>query len=36
MQLFVQVQYSAGEEAKPLVTDATNQEDFSWSSVILP
>lgn len=30
------VQYSAGEEAKPLVTDATNQEDFSWSSVILP
>lgn len=30
------VQYSAGEEAEPLVTDATNQEDFSWSSVILP
>ncbi|XP_061949742.1 D-xylose-proton symporter-like 3, chloroplastic isoform X2 [Populus nigra] len=28
--------YSAGEEAEPLVTDATNQEDFSWSSVILP
>uniref|UniRef100_A0A6M2EVN3 Major facilitator superfamily (MFS) profile domain-containing protein n=1 Tax=Populus davidiana TaxID=266767 RepID=A0A6M2EVN3_9ROSI len=30
------VQYSAGEEAEPLVTDATIQEDFSWSSVILP
>ncbi|XP_011035266.1 PREDICTED: D-xylose-proton symporter-like 3, chloroplastic isoform X1 [Populus euphratica] len=30
------VQYSAGEEAEPLVTDTTNQEDFSWSSVILP
>ncbi|CAK7331450.1 unnamed protein product [Dovyalis caffra] len=32
------VEYSAGagEEAESFVTDATNQEDFSWSSVILP
>ncbi|KAF9665554.1 hypothetical protein SADUNF_Sadunf16G0135100 [Salix dunnii] len=30
------VQYSAEEGAEPLATDATIQEVFSWSSVILP
>ncbi|KDP42213.1 hypothetical protein JCGZ_02943 [Jatropha curcas] len=30
------VEYSAGEEAGSLVPDATQQEAFSWSSVIFP
>uniref|UniRef100_A0A6N2MM37 Major facilitator superfamily (MFS) profile domain-containing protein n=1 Tax=Salix viminalis TaxID=40686 RepID=A0A6N2MM37_SALVM len=34
--LFNKVQYSAEEGAEPLATDATIQEVFSWSSVILP
>uniref|UniRef100_A0A2P2KD65 D-xylose-proton symporter-like 3ic isoform X1 n=1 Tax=Rhizophora mucronata TaxID=61149 RepID=A0A2P2KD65_RHIMU len=30
------VVHSAGQEAEPLETDGTNQDDFVWSSVILP
>ncbi|GLU11552.1 hypothetical protein SLE2022_282900 [Rubroshorea leprosula] len=31
-----QREYSSGEEAGSLVSDASNQETFSWASVILP
>ncbi|GAV78303.1 Sugar_tr domain-containing protein [Cephalotus follicularis] len=34
--LEAQREYASGEEAESLVSDATNQEAFSWSSVILP
>ncbi|KAK9279649.1 hypothetical protein L1049_013329 [Liquidambar formosana] len=36
LKVRAQREYSAGEEAKSLVSDATYQEAFSWSSVILP
>ncbi|XP_020236853.1 D-xylose-proton symporter-like 3, chloroplastic [Cajanus cajan] len=32
----VQKEYSDGESSESLVSDTTNQEEFSWSSVILP
>ncbi|KAL9296582.1 hypothetical protein ACSQ67_022478 [Phaseolus vulgaris] len=32
----VQREYSDGEGSESLVSDATYQEEFSWSSVILP
>ncbi|KAA8549312.1 hypothetical protein F0562_000996 [Nyssa sinensis] len=35
-RLISKVRVSSGEEAKSLVSDATYQEAFAWSSVILP
>ncbi|KAJ4832657.1 hypothetical protein Tsubulata_043346, partial [Turnera subulata] len=35
-KLVFNVDYSAGEEAQSLTPDASNQETFSWPSVILP
>ena len=32
----MQKDYSDGESSETLVSDATYQEEFSWSSVILP
>ncbi|KAF2311896.1 hypothetical protein GH714_027209 [Hevea brasiliensis] len=34
--LFNKVEFSAGQEAESLVPDATQEEPFAWSSVILP
>lgn len=36
IQVGAQREYSAGGEDESRVSDATNQEAFSWSSVILP
>jgi hypothetical protein len=35
-QVGVQKEYASGEEDDTLASDATYQENFAWSSVILP
>jgi hypothetical protein len=35
-QVGVQKEYASGEEDDKLASDATYQENFAWSSVILP
>lgn len=35
-QVGVQKEYASGEEDESLASDATHQEEFAWSSVILP
>lgn len=36
LKVYAQREFSSGEEAKSLVSDATYQEAFAWSSVIVP
>ncbi|MCI23373.1 sugar transporter, partial [Trifolium medium] len=36
VQLQAQNEYSAGNNSESVASDATYQEEFSWSSVILP